>query len=270
MNSSTLALAGFSISPVNTPVPLIRERLAALPRFSRYADQVDAVLGILGAARPCIPETQASVLCNATFAHSDEIAQLIEGYSPSVLSDKVREVSGLPNVADFHAFAAFAIGSALGALVALGESLMGGQCDELEALGLYQAHLDAVAEWLPQAAVRLDAAERSICEKIGEMAAAASWQASSKANGFRSGMTRRGRDGIGPRDLAVMRKALELIRAGTRFHNLNSKLRAWQMRETGEALSKPAMGALLQRLGLSLSHDPVNRSVNRSSSPPKK
>ncbi|MGU0835140.1 hypothetical protein ACSEN6_22570 [Pseudomonas aeruginosa] len=264
MDSQKLVLDGYPISPTGTPIAAIRERLATLPLFSRYADQVDAVLGILDSGRPWLPRDTGPVLCGAAFAHNDEIVQFVEGYSPRVLVWKVQEVSGLSDADDFHAIVAFALGSSLGAVAAIAECLRGEQGQELAALGLYRTYLDSIAEWLPEAAANLDAAEWELCEQLAEMAATASRQAEAKANGVRGGITRRGAEGIGPRDQAIMQKALELIRAGTRFHNLNSKLRAWQQRETGEALSKPAMGAVLQRLGLSLSDGPVNQRVNQA------
>lgn len=61
---------------------------------------------------------------------------------------------------------------------------------------------------------------------------------------------RRQLDGTDARDEAIRLKALELIRTGTKLHNLSSKLRGWLLRGTGKSLSKPAMNAILKRYGL--------------------
>ncbi|MER2097798.1 MAG: hypothetical protein ABS977_12840 [Pseudomonas qingdaonensis] len=52
------------------------------------------------------------------------------------------------------------------------------------------------------------------------------------------------------RDQAIYSKGLQLLSQGTQYRNLNSKLRAWQERETGGALSKVQMYAVMARVGL--------------------
>ncbi|WP_193452836.1 hypothetical protein [Pseudomonas nitroreducens] len=243
-----------SINPIGTPIEVIRARLESLPRFPRYADQVDAVLALLGSIRPWLSGEAGPALASAAYDHNDAIFQLIDGYSERVLPNKLRQFSKVPSATDMETIMAFALGCGLRALGALASVLEVDQEDELSSLEMFSLHLETIAECLPAAAVSLDVPENALqaCEELGESARDGAKQATAKADGIRGGFARRGRDGSGPRDAAIRAKALELIRSGTRLHNLNSKLRAWQKRETGQAISKPAMGAILCRLGLGL------------------
>jgi len=251
---SGMLLDSQSINPIGTPIEVIRGRLEVLPRFPRYADQVDAALALLGSIRPWLSGETGPTLASAAYDHNDAIFQLVDGYSVRFLPNSLRQFSKVPSASDVETIMAFALGCSLRALGALASVLGGDQEDELSSLEMFSLHLETIAEYLPAAAVSLDVPDDGLlaCDELGERARDGAKRATAKADGIRGGFARRGLDGTGPRDAAIRAKALELIRAGTRLHNLNSKLRAWQNRETGQALSKPAMGAILCRLGLVL------------------
>lgn len=258
MSEGAVTLAGFSVVPFDTPTATIRERLATFPQFTQYTKQVDAALVIMDKCRRWLTDDTAPTLCSAAFRQNDAIYQIVAFYSPDRLADQVRQAAALDSASDIQAIAAFALACTLRALCALGDCLTGTAVDEIAALELFRLHLEAIVECIPGAGAWLDSDECAACAELGDLAADAAKQADFKADGIWSGMVRRGQDGTAARDLAICKKALELIRSGTRFHNLSSKLRDWQQRENGEALSKPAMDAVLQRWGLTLSTQPVN------------
>lgn len=257
--SDVLIIGGMPVVPVGTPISEIRARLAGLPGFERYAGQVDAILALLDKCREWLPDDTGPELCLGAIAHTDSIYQAAASYSPSLLADEVRLASGCDVVTDIQAITAFAMACSLHALCELGKCLQGMVPDEIAALDLYRTHLNGIVECVPSAGAWLPPDECEACAELGELAGEASKQADHKAWGCWGEIERHRQSGEAQRDQAIRMKALELIRAGTRFHNLNSKLRAWQERETGKALSKPAMGAILQRLGLSISPAPVNQ-----------
>ena len=147
-----------------------------------------------------------------------------------------------------QAITAFALGCCMRALNAIGDCLQGIERDEIAALGMFQTYLDAIDECVTGAGVWLAPNECDACNALGDIARHASEQAAFKADGIWGGIERRGKNGTETRDRALKLKALQLLAAGTELHNLNSKLRAWQLRETGKALTKPAMTALLRRV----------------------
>lgn len=251
---SGMLLDSQPINPIGTPIEVIRARLESLPRFLRYADQVDAVLALLGSIRPWLSGEAGPTLASAAYDHNDAIFQLVDGYSVRFLPNSLRQFSKVPSATDMETIMAFALGCALRGLGALAAVLGGDKEDELSSLEIFSLQLETIAECLPAAAVALDVPADALqaCDELGESARDGARRATAKADGIRGGFARLGLDGVGPRDDAIREKALEMFRAGTRLHNLNSKLRAWQMRETGQALSKPAMGDVLRRIGLSL------------------
>lgn len=173
------------------------------------------------------------------------------------LADQFRYCTGLDGATDIQALAAFVLVTSIRAIESLGDCLTGDEKHVIPALESYQAYLDCIEECAPGAGAWLEPSECEACCKWGELATAASKQAGFKIDGILSGITRR--KTTASRDLAIRKKALELVKAGTRFHNLNSKLRTWLLRETGESLSKVQMGALLEGFGLSLSTKSVNQ-----------
>lgn len=253
--SHRLVVCRLLVAPYRTPTSEIRKRLAVFPLFERYARQIDAALAILNTCRSWLPDECGPGLCISAFEHVDTIYQTVTHYSPSVLAAELRLVSGYDSATDIQAIAAFSLASALRALIELGECLQGTAADEIAALDLYQQYLWGITECLEGAAAWLLPEEYAACEQLTKLAQDAAQTSEFKISGILSGVTRRGKDGSAERDQIILKKALELIAAGTRFHNLSSKLRAWQQRETGKSLSKPAMNDLLRRLGLSLHVD---------------
>ena len=248
MTDSALIMAGFPAVLLGTPAAEIRRRLADLPAFDRFAAQADAALAIMDRCRPWLRGEDGAALCHAAYGKNDSIYQHVSHYGSAMLADEVRWAADQFDAASMVAIAAFAFASSLRALVALDESMRGVQPDELEALDLFRTYTGTIVECVDGAGVRLTADECDACNELGEMAEEAVRHAAFKADGVRSGIVRRGGDGTKERDRAIEVKALELIMNGTKPHNLVSKLRAWQRRETGSALTKPAMGALLRRL----------------------
>lgn len=233
---------------LGAPTPEIRGRLSALPAFGRFAAQVDASLAIMDRCRTWLRNEEGAALCHAAYLKNDSIYQNVSYAGSTMLADEVRWAANLFDAASMAAIAAFAFASSLRALKALDESMRGVQPDELEALDLFRTYTGTIVECVDGAGVRLTADECDACNELGDMAEEAVRHAAFKADGVWSGIVRRGADGTKERDRAIEIKALELIMDGTKSHNLNSKLRAWQRRETGSALTKPAMGALLRRL----------------------
>lgn len=208
---------------------------------------VASALEILRMCRHWLTDGTASALCGAAINQNDSIYQAVAFSSPDRLADTVRWASGLDYVTDIEAIVAFAWSSATLAIQALHTTTM---ADEIDALELYRTYLESIAECVTSAGVWLSADECEACNKLGDLAADASRLAYFKAQGYRGELIRRQESGQDQRDQAIRKKALELIRSGTRLHDLSGKLRAWQLRETGVALSKPAMNAILKKINL--------------------
>lgn len=246
-------VAGVSVATLDAPTASILLRLTELPQYNRYADQVGAVLALLDRCRARLPNEVAPELCHAAYNQNDAIYQSVSFASPAILADEVRRAAQLDTATDMQAIAAFVLGCCVHALHAIGDCLQGNEPDEIAALDLFRTYLDSISECVQRAGAELSADEYEACNEMERLAYDASKQAGFKADGIWGGLERRGPNGTAARDLEICQKALELFRAGTRFHNLSSKLRAWQQREHGKALSKPAMDAILKRWGLSLS-----------------
>lgn len=268
-----MILCGLSAAPLDTPTATIRARLADLPQFTRYTKQVDSALEILDKCRGWLTDDTAPALCRAALGRNDSIYQSVVFTSPAMLADEVRQAAALDSATDIQAIVAFAWSCAVLAIQAFDDSTT---ADEIAALELYRAHLEAIAECVTSAGVRLSPDECEACNELGDLAAGASKRANFKADGYWGELSRCEQAGATLRDQAINEKARELIRAGTHFRNLSTKLRKWQQREienatsepekhaalkrlglsTGKALSKPTMDAALKRLGLSTG--PVN------------
>jgi len=184
-------------------------------------------------------------LSNAALQYNDAIYQVISHYGARQLVAQFRSYTGLETAADVQVIAAFALANAVHALCGLADHL-NTQGQEIPALEYYQMHLDCIEVYIPSASAWLDPDENAACCKIGDLAHAASRYADTKIDGVLSGIARRKE--IASRDRAIELKALELVHTGTARHNLNSKLRAWQERETGASLTKVQMGEILKRI----------------------
>lgn len=256
MQDDALNIVGLAIHPTHTESGTIREHLKALSIFGGYASEIDAALNIMEHCRHWLPEEIGAQLSNAALQHSDAIYQVVSHYGAGRLAAEFRSYTGVETATDVQAIAAFALANAIRALCGLADHLQGAKGQEIPALEDYQTYLECIDECVPRASAWLDPDENEACCKIGDLASAASKHADTKIDGILSGITRRNE--IASRDRAIIKKALDLYWAGTSFHNLNSKLRAWQHRETGESLSKVQMGEILKRAGLSLSIVPVH------------
>lgn len=246
MQPDSWSIEGLTIHPTRTESSTIREHLKRLPIYSGYASEVDAVLNIMERCRHWLPEEIGAELSNAALQHNDAIYQVISHYGASQLVAQLRSFTDLETATDMQLVAAFALASAVHALCGLAEHLSTpGQ--EIPALEYYQMHLYCIENYVPGASAWLDPDENAACYQIGDLANAAARYADTKIDGLLSGIARR-REGLESRDQAIEAKALELINAGTAMYNLNSKLRAWQERETGTSLSKVQMGAILKRI----------------------
>ncbi|WBM33527.1 hypothetical protein VXM67_23360 [Pseudomonas sp. Rh2] len=246
MQRDSWSIEGLAIHPTRTESRTIREHLKRLPIFSGYAPEVDAVLNIMEICRHWLPEEIGAELSNAALRHNDAIYQVISHYGASQLAAQLRSFTDLEAATDIQLIAAFALASAVHALCGLAEHLSTpGQ--EIPALEYYQMHLNCIENYVPGASAWLDPDENAACCEIGDLANAASRHADTKIDGVLSRIARR-REGLESRDQSIEAKALELINAGTAMHNLNSKLRAWQERETGASLSKVQMGTILKRI----------------------
>lgn len=257
MQDDALYIGGLSVHPTHTESSTIREHLKGLSIFSGYASEIDAALNIMELCRHWLPEEIGAQLSNAALQHDDAIYQEVSYYGAGHLADQCRSFTGVETATDVQAIAAFALANSIRALCGLADHLQSAEGQEIPALEYYQMHLECIDECVPGASAWLDPDENEACCKIGDLASAAAKHADSKIDGILSGITRRKE--LARRDWDIAKKALELFRAGTAFHNLNSKLRAWQIRETGESLSKVQMGEVLKRKGLSLSTNPVNQ-----------
>jgi hypothetical protein len=240
-----MILCGLSAAPLDTPTATIRERLADLPQFTQYTKQLDSALEILDKCRRWLTDDTAPTLCCAATGQNDSIYQVVAFASPTMLAEEVRQAAGLDSATDIQAIVSFAWSCSVLAIQALYDSTA---VVEIAALELYRTHLEAIAECVTGAGVWLSPDECEACNELGDLAAEAAKQADFKADGIWSGIVRHGQDGTAARDRAIRLKALGLLASGAQIHNLNSKLRAWQERETGETLTKKAMGDALQRL----------------------
>lgn len=245
MQPDSLSIDGLVIHPTRTESSTIREHLKNLPVFSDYASEVDAVLNIMNHCRQWLPEEVGAELSNAALQYNDAIYQVISHYGARQLVAQFRSYTGLETAADVQVIAAFALANAVHALCGLAEHLIA-QGQEIPALEYYQMHLCCIEDYVPGASVWLDPEASAACCEIGDLASTASRHADRKIDGVLSGIARRTE--LANRDRAIEGKALELVRAGTARHNLNSKLRAWQERETGASLSKVQMGEVLKRI----------------------
>ncbi|WP_139668890.1 hypothetical protein [Pseudomonas sp. F16(2018)] len=245
MQYDSLSIDGLAIHPTRTESSTIREHLKRLPIFSGYASEVDAVLNIMERCRHWLPEEIGAELSNAALQYNDAIYQVISHYGPRQLVAQFRNYTGLETATDVQVIAAFALANAIHALCGLAEHLIT-QGQEIPALEYYQMHLCCIEDYVPGASAWLEPDENAACCEIGELANAASRHADTKIDGVLSGVARRKE--LASRDRAIAGKARELVLAGTARHNLNSKLRAWQERETGTSLSKVQMGEVLKRI----------------------
>jgi hypothetical protein len=203
--------------------------------------------------RPWLTRAHAGQLTEAAYRHNDAIAQQLAFYSFNVVPDQVRAFAAPCEADDMEAIAAFVLACAAHALVAISPILQSERADAVAHLEQYRGHLETiwpVLECTTSARLSLDAEEINACHQIAELAGVASGRAWFKLDGYWGELGRRVDAGSDARDAAIRHKALELILAGTRLHNLSRKLRAWQKRETGQALSKPAMNAILQKFNL--------------------
>lgn len=208
---------------------------------------VERALEILSRCRYWLADDTASTLCTAAISQNDSIYQAVTFSSPARLADNVRLAAGLDSATDIQAIVAFTWSCATLAIQALHNTT---RADEIEALELCRTYLEAIDECVTSAGVWLSPDECEACNELGDLAADASKLAYFQAEGYRGESIRCQDDGRDQRYHAIRQKALELIRAGTGLQNLSSKLRAWQLRETGEALSKPAMNAILKKFNM--------------------
>lgn len=257
MQDEALNIMGLAIHPTHTESSTIREHLKGLSIFGGYASEIDAALNIMEHCRRWLPEEIGAQLSNAALQHNDGIYQEVSCYGAGQLANQFRIFTGVETATDVQAIAAFALANAIRALCGLADHLQSAKGQEIPALENYQTYLECIDECVPGASAWLDPNENEACCKIGDLASVASKHADNKIDGILSGITRRKE--LANRDLAITNKALELYRAGTSFNNMNSKLRAWQHRETGKSLSKVKMGEILKRAGLSLSINPVHQ-----------
>ncbi|EIK53226.1 hypothetical protein YO5_09155 [Stutzerimonas stutzeri TS44] len=225
----------------------IRARMAGHSDFERCERLVDAALAIMARCLPWLTDEGASDLCCAAYLKTDSISQNVAYASPARLADEVMTAAGMFDAADMPAIAAFAFACAAHALRALEDWLQGDAGDELDGVSLFRAYMAEIDGCVSSAAIGLSPDEDDECNALGTAAAYASNLAADKANGLLSAIARRGSDGTEERDRLIAIKACELLISGTKLHNLIGKLRQWQARETGEALTKPAMKAVLLR-----------------------
>lgn len=245
-------IVGHYLCPVDGPSGGVLERLAVYPRFDDYATRINSVLSIMDACRPWLRGPAARRLAEAAYNRNDAIDQMVEGYGGSVLPNDVRMAAGDEDASDMEAISAFVLACAAHALQALVPLLSGekGGADDWEWHRVFLDSIYPVCECGGSLRLTLSADEVDVCHLVAELAEDASSFAAFTADGYRGAEERRQLNGAEARDLAIRSKALELIRSGTKLHNLSGKLRAWQQRETGQALSKPAMNAILKRYNL--------------------
>lgn len=245
MQCNLWSIEGLVIHPVQTDSSAIREHLKCLPIFDGYAAEVDAVLNIMDLCRRLLPEEIGADLSNAALRCNDATYQVISHYGAMQLAPQLRSYTGFETATDLQLIAAFALANATHALCELAEYLDAyGQ--EITGLEYYRMYLCCIEDYVPSACAWLEPLENAACCEIVDLASAASRHAETKIDGVLSGIARRSE--LASRDRAIAEKALELVMSGTARHNLNSKLRAWQERETGKSLSKVQMGEVLKRI----------------------
>lgn len=256
-------IVGNYLVPIDRPSDGVLERLAAYPRFDDYAQRIGSVLSIMEACRPWLSGPAARRLAEAAYARNDAIDQMVESYGGSVLPGQVRMAAGDDHASDMEAISAFVLACAAHALQALVPLLRGeeGVADDWEWHRVFLDSICPICECGAAPSLTLAADEVDVCHLVAELAEDAAVIAARSADGYRGAHGyrrvngemvegRRQLDGTEARDLAIRAKALELIGAGTKLHNLSSKLREWQQRETGKALSKPRMNDILKRYSL--------------------
>lgn len=240
-------------SAAMAPRSVVVERLASYPNFSSYAVQVEALLSIMDQCRPWLTRACAAQLTAAAYRDNDAIAQQVEFYGFDVLPGRVRAAAACYEAGDMEAIAAFVLACSAHALGAISPILQGAQVDAVAHIEQHRMYLETiwpVWECATSIHLSLEADEIDSCHRIADLVGDASSQAAFKVDGHCGELERRRLAGSDARDSAIRQKALELIRLGSPLHNLNSKLRAWQQRETGQALSKPAMNAILKKFNL--------------------
>ncbi len=259
-------LVGSYLEPVESPAEDVRVRLASYQRYGSCAARIGSVLSIVEACRPWLSDVCTRHLAEAAYNRNDAIDQMAEGYGGRVLPDEVRRAAGDEQAADMVAISAFVLACAAHALQALMPILAGerGAADDWERHRIFLESVGAVRDCAVHGCTAMNSAalsesEIDACFHIADLADAAALTAARSANGYwgadgyhrLGGVMIEGRrqlDGTDARDEAIRLKALELIDGGTKLHNLSSKLRKWQLLEAGQALSKPAMNAILKRL----------------------
>lgn len=248
MPDGEFIIGELSIHPTHTKSITIREHLKSAPIFGGYTTEIDAALNIMELCRVWLPGEMGAQLSHAALQHNDAIYQFASYYGARHLPAQLRSYIDLKTATDVQTIAAFSLANAICAISGLGEYLQRAKGQDIPALEHYRIHLECIDECAPSASAWLDHDENEACGKVGDLANAASKHAGNKIDGILSGITRR--QELASRDLAIIKKALDLYRAGTSFHNLNSKLRTWQLRETGKSLSKVQMGEILKHAGL--------------------
>jgi hypothetical protein len=261
-------LVGSYLEPVENPVEGVRARLADYRRFDDCEARISSILSIVEACRPWLDGAHARRLAEAAYTRNDAIDQMAEGYGGRVLPGEVRRAAGYEQAGDMEAISAYVLACAAHALQALLPILAGerGGADDWEWHKVFLDSVGAVRDCAVHGYTApnpsgLSAGEIDACFEIADLADAAALIATRSASGYRGiegyqpvgGLLVEGRrqlDGTDARDEAIRLKALELIRTGTKLHNLSSKLRGWLLRGTGKSLSKPAMNAILKRYGL--------------------
>lgn len=245
-------LTGCYLVPDGSPVDRIRERLSCFPYLDDYTGQVDGVLAIMGECQQWLTVPAARQLAEAACDNNDAIAQQVDFYGVDVLPDQLRAFAGV-SVGDIEAIAAYVMACAALALQALFPVLQSKQSDavaHLEQHLLYLEEIRHVNDCAASARLTLGADSVESCHRFAELADDAARAAARRADGFCAEIKRRRLDGADARDEAIRAKAFELIRTGTRLHNLSSELREWQAEQTGRALSKTAMNAVLRKFNL--------------------
>lgn len=245
-------IAGHYLCPVEKPADGVLDSLSAYPCLDDYGQRIDSVLSIMDVCQPWLRGPAARRLADAAYYGNDAIDQQVEFYGIRVLPDQVRMSADEYQASDMEAISAFVLACAARALQALIPLLNGerGRADDWEWHRVFLESIYPVCECGGSVHLSLDANEVDACHQISELADDASRLAAFTVDGHRGAEERRQLDGTEARDLAIRTKALELICTGTKLHNLSSKLLEWQRRETGQALSKPQMNAILKRYNL--------------------
>lgn len=245
-------LTGCYLVPDGNPGDRIRERLSCFPYLDDYTGQVDGVLAIMGECWPWLNGPDAHRLTAEACGNNDAIAQQVDFYGVDVLPGQLRAFAGC-TADDMEAIAAYVMACAALALQTLFPVLQSKQADDIAHLEqhlLYLEEIRHVSDCTASTRLTLGADSVESCHRFAALADDASRAAARRADGFCAEIKRRRLDGADARDEAIRAKAFELIRTGTRLHNLSSELREWQAEQTGRALSKTAMNAVLRKLNL--------------------